>query len=111
MSETAQSPVITQCGVIFRKCNIIANHYGHPDQSRMLQEEAAELIQAVNKYWRNVADIEKAEAAEDNLVEEMADVIIMIIQECQLLHIDKELFVDEIINKLDRQIKRIKEEV
>lgn len=77
----------------------------------MLQEEAAELIQAVNKYYRLTnKDGFKSRKAADNLTEEMADVLIMIIQELILLQIDPELFMDLITEKLDRQIRRMKGE-
>lgn len=77
----------------------------------MLHEEAAELIQAVNKYYRLTnKDGFKSRKAADNLTEEMADVLIMIIQELILLQIDPELFMDLITEKLDRQIRRMKGE-
>ena len=89
-------------------CKIIADQYGHEPQSRMLQEEAAELIQAVNKYYRstNKLGFKSGEQA-DNLIEEMADVIIMIIQELMFQNTDPELFAELIILKLNRQIERI----
>ena len=42
--EYARNVINTQCGAIFEKCKTIADQYGHEPQSRMLQEEAAELI-------------------------------------------------------------------
>ena len=93
------------------KCKMVADHYGHEPQSRMLQEEAAELIQAVNKYYRskNALGLKSGEAA-DNMIEERADVLIMIIQELMFLKTDPELFLDLVDMKLDRQIKRMEEE-
>lgn len=109
--QNAESRIFPQCGNIFEKCKIIADRYGHEPQSRMLQEEAAELIQAVNKYYRLTnKDGFKSGKAADNLIEEMADVLIMIIQELILLQIDPELFMDLITEKLDRQIRRMKGE-
>ena len=109
--EYARNVINTQCGAIFEKCKTIADQYGHEPQSRMLQEEAAELIQAVNKYYRstNAVGLKSGEAA-DNLVEEMADVIIMIIQELMLQRTDIELFAELLNLKLDRQIKRMEGE-
>ena len=109
--EYAKNVINTQAGAVFEKCKIVADYYGHEPQSRMLQEEAAELIQAVNKYYRstNAVGLKSGEAA-DNLVEEMADVIIMIIQELMLQRTDIELFAELLNLKLDRQIKRMEGE-
>lgn len=106
--EYAKNVINTQAGAVFEKCKIIADQYGHEPQSRMLQEEAAEMIQAVNKYYRstNKLGFKSGEAA-DNLVEEMADVIIMIIQELMFQNTDPELFAELINLKLDRQLERI----
>lgn len=61
-----------------------AKYYGYEAQSNQLVEECAELIQAVNKYRRvetglgqPVAEDKKA-IARDNLVEEIADVELML---------------------------------
>ncbi len=106
--EYVKNVINTQCGAVFGKCKIIADQYGHEPQSRMLQEEAAEMIQAVNKYYRstNKLGFKSGEAA-DNLVEEMADVIIMIIQELMFQNTDPELLAELINLKLDRQLERI----
>ena len=88
--------------VIREKCQKIADHYGYEDQSRMLQEECAELIQAVNKFHRK-----ESSKTFDSLVEEMADVQIMIIQILHLLDVDKEIYREELMNKLDRQLERM----
>lgn len=70
-----------------------AKYYGYEAQSNQLVEECAELIQAVNKYRRAetglgqpVAEDKKA-IAYDNLVEEIADVEIMLEQIKHLLQI------------------------
>nr|DAR96135.1 MAG TPA: nucleoside triphosphate pyrophosphohydrolase [Caudoviricetes sp.] len=110
--QNAESRIFPQCGAVFEKCKIVADHYGHEPQSRMLQEEAAELIQAVNKYYRSASkDGFKSGEAADNMIEEMADVLIMIIQELMFLKTDPELFLDLVDMKLDRQIKRMEDEV
>ena len=61
-----------------------AKYYGYEAQSNQLVEACAELIQAVNKYRRvetglgqPVAEDKKA-IARDNLVEEIADVELML---------------------------------
>lgn len=91
------------------KIKKIADHYGMESQIDIMQEECAELVQAVSKYKRGKDD------DFSHLLEEMADVMIMIEQVLYLL--DKRMngssayyayfaFFDK---KLDRQIKRIEE--
>lgn len=85
----------------------IADHYGLDSQLDMLQEECAELIQAVNKYKRTRTTA---------IVEEMADVFIMLDQIIYLLN--KEVAavdVEEYIalwmeKKVRRQLERIEQE-
>lgn len=95
------------------KIKIIAEHYGYDSQSRQCIEEMAELTQAINKFWRacgNGQDTEKSsQECMDNLVEEMADVQIMLWQMEYLLLSAPE--VNQMITqKLDRQLERIREE-
>lgn len=100
------------------KIQKIAQHYGYDTQSRQCIEEMAELTQAINKYWRkdlqcgkypyNPWDGYMPDGSEEysNLIEELADVQIMIWQ-MKFLLTDTDF--DEIIQqKLDRQIERIK---
>lgn len=95
------------------KIEFIANHYGYDAQSRQCIEEMAELTQAINKWWRvcgNGQNTEKSIAeCRYNLVEEIADVFIML---CQLEYLlDLELEVSKMsTKKLDRTLERIKEE-
>lgn len=84
-------------------CEDIARHYGENNQLNQLQEELAELIKAVNKYRRDEDNI-------DNLIEEIADVEIMIQQIKYLLRLNPEYLEMSRINKLLRQKRRIKEE-
>ena len=84
-------------------CEDIARHYGETNQLNQLQEELAELIMAVNKYKRDKENI-------DNLIEEIADVEIMIQQIKYLLRLNPEYLEMITINKLLRQKRRIKEE-
>lgn len=84
----------------------IADHYGLESQLNILQEELAELIQAVSKYRRGDPA---------HIIEEIADVEIMLDQVVYLLDkttsIDIERFIGlHIEKKLRRQLKRIKEE-
>ena len=70
----------------------IAHHYGYEEQSNQLIEECAELIQAVNKYRRVKVAGNKHEVqmALENLIEEVADVEIMLEQIKYLLSIPEE---------------------
>lgn len=106
------------------KIKKIARHYGYEAQSRQCIEEMAELTQAINKMWRNCflcgfITLEDVYAEEDettkfsdekeykNLVEEIADVQIMLWQMETLINAD----IDSIIeSKLDRQLRRMEEE-
>lgn len=56
--------------------------YGEDEQMRIAQEECAELIQAISKYHRAQSnpDGRYFSRARDNLIEEIADVSIMIDQ-------------------------------
>lgn len=95
---------------IAEKIKIIAEHYGYDAQSRQCIEEMAELTQAINKWWRVCGNGQKTEKSiaecRYNLVEEIADVQIMLYQLGYLL--DSRLEVSEIItNKLDRQLERV----
>lgn len=98
---------------IFGKIKQIADFYGYEPQSNQLVEECAELIQAVNKYRRAVlgkgqpVSEDKKETAFDNLVEELADVQIMIWQISYFLDVDKDSIEEYIHKKLDRQLESI----
>lgn len=97
---------------IAKKIKMIADHYGYDAQSRQCMEEMAELTQAINKFWRVCGNGQKTEKSiqdcRDNLVEEMADVQIMLWQMEYLLLSGQE--VNQMIEKkLDRQLERIEE--
>lgn len=83
----------------------IADHYGLYSQLSILQEECAELIQAASKYKRNrlIDDYQ-------HIVEEIADVEIMIAQVKYLLKMPN-YHVDGVKEeKIKRQLERIKNE-
>ncbi|GKH50336.1 hypothetical protein CE91St46_14470 [Eubacteriales bacterium] len=65
-----------------------AEYFGYEAQSNQLVEECAELIQAVSKYRRAEAEDEKMIAL-SNLIEEVADVEIMLEQIKHLLQIQE----------------------
>lgn len=97
-----------------REMNLeIAKHYGYEAQSNQLVEECAELIQAVNKYRRvetglgqPVAEDKKA-VAYNNLVEEIADVELMLEQIKYLLQIPEEDIQAVKLYKVNRTRERI----
>ena len=103
------------------KIQYIAKHYGYEPQSRQLIEEMAELTVAINKYWRKDLKCGKfpyhpfhgyipdRTTTYKNLLEEIADVQIMLWQMSFLLT-GKEDINKMIEEKLDRQIERIKNE-
>lgn len=86
------------------KCAAIIAHYGIENQLDQLQEECGELIAAVNHSRRQGR-------LSDEFWEEIADVRIMLKQfETLIDQKDRTWFDDKINFKLDRQLKRIKEE-
>lgn len=95
----------------------IADTYGYDTQSRQRIEEMAELTHAINSYWRKVLDcgnkpiingcLPKVSSTYDNLVEEIADVQIMLWQMAYLLNADVTPIIEQ---KLDRQLERIESE-
>lgn len=84
-------------------CRRIFDHYGIDSQARILQEECAELIQAVSKIFRYGVTSETYE----NLIEELADVSIMLEQMKYWLKDDLTGVIDV---KLQRQKERIANE-
>lgn len=99
------------------KIKKIAFHYGFEAQSRQIVEEMAELIVAINKYHRKLQKKDKTPAdwidldyCKDNIIEEMADVIVMI-EQIKLLLAIQDIDVDlSGESKLDRQLERIAKE-
>lgn len=76
-------------------------HYGADQQLDILQEECAELIQVVSKYWRY------GKERVDNLVEEIVNVDIMIKEVIYLLDIQEEQIKAMQIYKACRELRRI----
>lgn len=84
------------------KLQMIADHYGIKKQLRQLAEECSELAVEASHSARKGLTV--------SIIEEIADVEIMIEQVIYLAKIDKCDIEDCINYKLDRQMKRIKEE-
>lgn len=87
-----------QCKTYYTACRFIFNHYGKEAQKQQLIQELGELIVAITK--NNM----------ENIIEEMADVQVMIDQ----FTINEKDLYDKIeisqIKKVRRQVKRIMEE-
>lgn len=85
-----------------------AEHYGYEAQSNQLVEECAELIQAVSKYRRAAAKGEDEKLITmGNLIEEIADVEIMLEQIKYLLKIPEEDLLAYKQFKINRTKERI----
>lgn len=96
-------------------------YYGYEAQSNQLVEECAELIQAVNKYrrargrWQVLSPMlepsqeekDREQVALSNLVEEIADVEIMLEQVKDLLQIPEEDIQAIKLYKVNRTRERI----
>lgn len=75
----------------------IADYFGYEQQKNMLIEEQAELIQALNKF-----DRKGTKESFNNIIEEMADVELMIDQVRYLLDINKEAIEEIKAEKVKR---------
>ena len=84
------------------KVKEIADHYGIKNQLRQLAEECSELSVESSHSARKGTTVK--------IIEEMADVMIMIEQVIYLAKIDKCDIEDCINYKINRQLKRIEEE-
>ena len=84
------------------KVKEIAEHYGLKNQLRQLAEECSELSVESSHSARKGTTVK--------IIEEIADVMIMIEQVVYLAKIDKCDIEDCINYKINRQLKRIEEE-
>lgn len=90
----------------------IANYYGIENQMSMLEEECAELIQAVSKLRRAGVSEKRGLKyidARSHVTEEMADVLNLLIQMTHLLE-NGEMLLFWLDQKLNRTILRIENE-
>ena len=95
----------------------LGDYYGKDRELSLLQEECAELIQAISKYKRAFDRLNEnfdntVNGAEEAMIEEIADVEILIDRVKYLCNIDDEDIENIMIKKCKRTIKRlaIKEE-
>ena len=103
-------------GVVDKRIKQISENYGYDAQSRQCIEEMAELTKALNKFWRKnllcgqvkltpeLVERLKATKEYKDVLEEIADVEIMLKQIVYLLDMDTSEMVDF---KLQRLIERI----
>lgn len=90
------------------KIEQIVSHYRFENQRDIASEECAEYIQAVSKCRRYANDYKKYEEYFENLKEETADVLIMMLQMREYLG---KAEIDGIVEKkLNRQLVRMKNE-
>ena len=85
------------------KCHKIADHYGPQTQEFQAVSEIMELGQVLTRRPG-----QRTKDWKEKLLDEMADVTIMIQQLRLLYDISDEDFEKKIIEKLDRQLERIK---
>ena len=85
----------------------IINHYGYRHQIKKFAEEAFELQEALIDFdWIfNDIDISK-----EYIVEEIADVEVLLMQFMLLLGIEKQDIMQVMMSKIDRQFDRINKE-
>ena len=74
----------------------IINHYGKENQIRKAVEELDELKEALNENH-----------TKDHIIEEMADVLVMLTQLALIYDIDPEVVDDMMEYKIDRTIERM----
>lgn len=86
-------------------CSYIADYYGMDAQRKQTNQELGELLQELNRR-----DDQIGEDYFEHMLEELADVQIMIEQMRELHGITREMLDDKMTEKLERQMQRIKTE-
>ena len=92
----------------------IINHYGVLPQLKYLQSEIYELTEAIvtNKLKKSVEyEIPLTEiiGTQEHITEEIADVLVMLFQFKEYYQIDNHEIKEIMKEKIDRQLKRIEE--
>jgi len=92
----------------------IAETYGYEPQALMLIEEMSELTKAIckmnrveNRAKRGPVKASECEEVFENLIDEIADVQIMLLQMQHIMKLPDESLKERMNKKLDRQINRI----
>ena len=92
---------------------LIAKKLGPESQLRQLMEECSELAVAANKVirtYKKASTIFERKRARDHVVEEMADVAVVMNQIMAFLDISQNELVEAMEEKVDRTWQRINEE-
>ncbi|MGL5646725.1 MAG: hypothetical protein ACRDDY_02645 [Clostridium sp.] len=92
---------------IIDKCTKIIGIKGAEEQKLQAQEEAAELIQAINKHRRYLGTKREKEVTL-NLIEEIADVKTMITQLEIIFNINPNDIKVIQLSKLNREMERVR---
>lgn len=97
---------------LFESIQRIADHYGYDSQARQTIEELSELTQAICKHSRAVSGVREPGICvcpeREAVIEEMADVIIMMWQMEYFLWITGDEVEDIIYTKIERQLERMR---
>ena len=86
------------------------NHYGVNHQQRKLQEEVFELQEAITNrelHWNYDTEIQDIKPYNEHLIEEIADVQVLLNQFKLYYGISDEEVKEVMIKKIDRQMERI----
>lgn len=90
--------------ILDRVCEEAIEYWGEKAQLDLTQEECAELIVAVAHYLRN------REGGLENVIEETADVYLMINQVMKMVGKDNVMaVVDYKLKRTDKKLKKLKE--
>ena len=90
----------------------IVNHYGVKNQQKKLAEEVFELNEAIleYRYDENKIYSEVEQHLKNHIIEEIADVMVILSQFKEYYQIDSIDILDVMKKKINRQIKRIENE-
>lgn len=86
----------------------IINHYGISKQLKYIHSEYFELDEAIMKF--NDSNYNSADFAIEHIAEELADVMVMLKQFQYYYYITDEQVENIMVQKIERQLKRIEEE-
>lgn len=86
---------------LFSKCEEAIETFGEEKQMRHVQEECAELIAAINHYYRN------RKGAYEEIIEELADVIIMCVQLVLITNLSEMSINEDLFGKIQEKLKKL----
>lgn len=92
----------------------IINHYEVDNQLKKLNEEVFELIEAIRDYEEDYIKVDCVEDyvqyAKEHVEEEFADVLVLLNQFLEYYDLNKENIKKIMLQKINRQLERMKEE-